>query len=208
MNFTSGWHRSCVIPVRTNKKNDKMKTIETTNGKMLNREETQFFRTGSPAGLPNQRLMIEPNAADPRPETVNEQPSQNGTTKKKSRRHQLFVGMAVLAAGLATGVYYLEYVAPYESTDDAFIAAHVTPVAPQVAGRVAQLFVKDNQEVKAGDLLLQIDPRDYQAALDQQRANLAAAQSRLQQADAQSVADQARIGQEKANVVAAEAQAK
>ena len=55
----------------------------------------------------------------------------------------------MLAAGLATGAYYLEFVAPYESTDDAFIEAHVTPIAPQVAGRVAQLFVQDNQEVKA-----------------------------------------------------------
>ena len=114
----------------------------------------------------------------------------------------------MLAAGLATGAYYLEFVAPFESTDDAFIEADVTPIAPQVAGRVAQLFVKDNQEVKQGDVLLEIDPRDYQANWIKPRANLAAAQSRLEQADAQSTADQAQVAQEQANVVAAEAQAK
>lgn len=185
-----------------------MKTIETTNGKMLAREETPFFRTATPNDLPNHRLMVESEAAELQPEAVNGQPSQNGAPKKNKRRRNLFAGIAVLAAGLATGVYYLEFIAPYESTDDAFIAAHVTPVAPQVAGRVAQLFVKDNQEVKPGELLLQIDPRDYQAKLDQEQANFTAAESRLQQAKAQFAADQARVGQEKANVVAAEAQAK
>ena len=196
------------MALRTNKKNDKMKTIETTNGTRVNAGDAQFFRTATPTDLPNDRLMIESETVEAQPEAVNGQSSQNGAPQKNNRRRHLFAGIALLAAGLATGVYYLEFVAPYESTDDAFIDAHVVPVSPQVAGRVAQLFVKDNQEVKAGDVLLQIDPRDYQATLDQQRANLSAAQSRLQQADSQSIADQARVRQEKANVVAAEAQAK
>jgi membrane fusion protein, multidrug efflux system len=192
----------------TNKKNDAMKTIENTNGQKLDREDEQFFRTATPTDLPNHRARIESETVEPQAEAINGQSSQNSTPRKNNRRRNLLAGIAVLVAGLATGVYYLEFVAPYESTDDAFIDAHVVPVSPQVAGRVAQLFVKDNQAVKAGDVLLQIDPRDYQATLDQQRANLTAAQSRLQQADAQSVADQARVGQEKANVVAAEVQAK
>lgn len=208
MNLLQGWHKNCVLAVRTNKKNDKMKTIESANGKMLNPEQTQFLGTATPTDLPNHRLMIESEAVDPQPEVVNGQSSQNGAPKKNNRLRHLFAGVAALVVGLATGAYYLEFVAPFESTDDAFIDAHVTPVAPQVAGRVAQLFVKDNQAVKPGDVLLQIDPRDYQAKLDQQRANLTAAQSRLQQAGAQLTADQARVGQEKANVVAAEAQAK
>jgi len=68
--------------------------------------------------------------------------------------------------------------------------------------------VQDNQEVRPGDVLVQIDPSDYQAKLDQERANLAAAQSRLEQAKAQSAADRAKVAQEKANVIAAEAEAK
>ncbi len=112
------------------------------------------------------------------------------------------------AASLATGVYYTRFVAPFESTDDAFIEAHVTPIAPQVAGRVERLLVRDNQEVRRGDLLLEIDPQDYQARLDQALANLAAARSRLDQANAQFAVDQAKIGQEKAGVVAATAESK
>jgi membrane fusion protein, multidrug efflux system len=208
MNLSQGWHKSCVMGVRTNKKNYTMKTIETTNGKRANAEDAQFYRTATPTDLPNHRLMIESEPVGPQPDAVDGQSSQNGTPQKNNRRRHLFAGIAVLAAAVATGVYYLEFVAPFESTDDAFIEAHVTPVAPQVAGRVAHLFVKDNQEVKQGDVLLQIDPRDYQAKLDQQRANLTAAHSRLQQANAQFAADQARVGQEKANVVAAAAQAK
>ena len=185
-----------------------MKTIETTNGNARNHEDSEFLGTTAPTALPNNRLAIESETDDRQLNAANGQPAENGAPGKKNRSRRLFAGIAALMIGLATGVYYLEFVAPYESTDDAFIEAHVVPMAPQVAGRVAQLFVKDNQEVKRGDVLLQIDPSDYQAQLDQANANLAAAQSRLEQANAQFKADQARVGQEKANVVAAVAEAK
>ena len=99
--------------------------------------------------------------------------------KKNNRRRHLYAGMAILAASLATGIYYYECVAPYESTDDAFIEANVTPIAPQVAGRVAQVLIQDNQLVKQGDVLVQIDPSDYQTTLDEKQASLAAANGRL-----------------------------
>jgi len=185
-----------------------MKTTDITNGNARNHEGSQLNRTTTLTDLPDDRLVIESETGDRQPNAVNGQSSSNGTPKKNKRRRHFVAGIAALVIGLATGVYYLEYIAPFESTDDAFIEAHVVPVAPQVAGRVAQLLVKDNQAVKRGQALLQIDPRDYQAQLDQANANLAAAQSRLKQANAQFAADQARVGQEKANVVAAVAEAK
>jgi len=100
------------------------------------------------------------------------------------------------------------YVAPYESTDDAFIEGDVTPIAPQVAGRVLRLLVTDNQSVNQGDVLLEIDPSDYQAKLDQERANLAAARGQLEQAKAQLAVDRAMVEQQRAGVIAAEAEAK
>ena len=184
-----------------------MNTADTMNAATIEREGPRFLRTTT-SGVPSNRLVIETEERHNQPENASNTSSNNNVPERKNRRRHVFAGIAALAAGLATGVYYLEFVLPYETTDDAFIAAHVTPVAPQVAGRVAQLFVKDNEPVKPGQVLLQIDPSDYQAKLDQQRANLAAAKSRLEQAKAQSIADQARVGQEKANVVAAEAQAK
>ncbi len=66
-------------------------------------------------------------------------------------------------------------------TDDAQVDGHITPVASKIYGRVAEVLVLDNQPVKAGQVLVKIDPRDYQAALDQAKAQLA-----LAEADAQS----------------------
>ena len=83
----------------------------------------------------------------------------------------------------------------------------MTAIAAQVPGRVAQLFVEDNQEVKKGDLLLQIDPRDYEARLAQAQANLTAAQSQLEQAKSQFSAAQAAAQEARAGLVAVEAQA-
>ena len=73
--------------------------------------------------------------------------------------------------------YYLVFIAPYESTDDAFIDGYVTLISPRVPGQVTQLVITDNQEVKAGDVLVEIDPRDYEASLSQAKADLAAAKA-------------------------------
>jgi membrane fusion protein (multidrug efflux system) len=176
-----------------------MNTVEANNAATLKQNGSQPFREVISLALPANRLVIEPEGAEPK---------ANGKSPKKNhRRRHIYIGAAILAASLATGAYYYEFVAPFESTDDAFIEAHVTPIAPQVAGRVQQLFVRDNQEVKADDVLLQIDPSDYQAGLDQARAALAAAKGKVDQADAQFTADQAKVEQEKATVVAAQAEA-
>ncbi len=127
--------------------------------------------------------------------------------KKSPLRRRLLLGLALAVTGVGADAYYQTYVAPYESTDDAYIATNVTPVAPQVAGRVARLEVTDNQPVERGQLLLQIDPRDYQAKLDQARAGLTAAKSRLEQARAQLAVDQAKETAARANVAAASAEA-
>jgi membrane fusion protein (multidrug efflux system) len=130
------------------------------------------------------------------------------TPNPSKAKQRIILLVATLIIGVAASIYYFWFVAPYQSTDDAFIEAHVTPIAPQVAGRVIQLLVQDNQEVKQGDLLLQIDPRDYQVKLDQEQAGLTAAQSQLAEANAQFTVDRAKVEQERANVAVAEAEAK
>ncbi len=97
-------------------------------------------------------------------------------------------------------------VLPYESTDNAFIEGYVIPMASQVSGRVAELLVKDNQAVKQGEVILKIDPRDYEASLAQARADLAAARSRVEQAKAQVNASEAKVAQAQASVIAADAE--
>lgn len=116
--------------------------------------------------------------------------------------------IVALVIGTAVGVgYYFRYIAPFESTDNASIEGHVTPIAPQVAGRVKHLLIQDNQEVRQGDVLLEIDPSDYEARLAQARAGLAAAKSQLDQAKAQVAVSQAKEEEARASVTAADAEA-
>ena len=82
------------------------------------------------------------------------------------------VVIAVLAASV-----WLWATAGRETTDDAQVDAHVTPVAARVGGTVVSVPVKENQEVEAGAVLVVIDPRDYQVALDKARAELATAEA-------------------------------
>ena len=114
--------------------------------------------------------------------------------------------VGVMLVGAASAAYYFWFVLPYESTDNAFIEGNVIPMASQVPGRVAELLVKDNQAVKQGDVILKIDPRDYEASLAQARADLAAAHSRVEQAKAQVNASEAKVAQAQATVVAADAE--
>ncbi|HEX4121146.1 MAG TPA: HlyD family secretion protein [Verrucomicrobiae bacterium] len=124
------------------------------------------------------------------------------------KRLRLFLTCAVaLILALAAGAYYYWCLAPYESTDDATIDGHVTAVAPQISGRVTRVLVQDNQEVKQGDLLLEIDPKGYETKLSQAKANLTSARSQLAQARAQAAVDQAKVEQERASLAVAQAQA-
>jgi membrane fusion protein, multidrug efflux system len=87
----------------------------------------------------------------------------------------------VLAAVIVTGAIlaWLGYSSGRESTDDAQVDGHIVPVASKIYGNVIEVLVKDNQSVKAGDVIARIDPRDYQSKVDQAKAALALAESRL-----------------------------
>ena len=84
-------------------------------------------------------------------------------------------GAGVLAALLFLGLDYLTTALTHESTDDAFIAAHVVSIAPQVAGRVVAVPVLDNQMVHSNDLLVGIDTADYSTSLTQKQSSADAA---------------------------------
>jgi membrane fusion protein (multidrug efflux system) len=78
---------------------------------------------------------------------------------------------------LIGGFFAWRYFSSYESTDDAQIDGHLMPVSARIAGYVAKVNVRDNQYVEAGAVLIEIDPRDYQVAVDQARAALADAEA-------------------------------
>jgi membrane fusion protein (multidrug efflux system) len=85
---------------------------------------------------------------------------------------------AALILTLATYLHFYNRV----STDDAQVDGHITPISSKVFGTVAEVLVDDNQSVKAGQVLVRIDPRDYQAKMDQARAALALAEGRARSA--------------------------
>ena len=109
------------------------------------------------------------------PETE-ERPAVAEPEKKSAVRIVLAVLLvAAVAAGLWAYFHYRNRV----STDDAEVDGHISAIAPRISGNVIDVLVNDNQPVKAGEVLIRIDPRDYQARVDQAKAALAEAESRL-----------------------------
>ena len=101
-----------------------------------------------------------------------------GLANPKVKRLLMGGGAVVLATIAGLFVYYHNR----ETTDDAQVDGHITPLASKVYGRVAQVLLDDNQAVKAGQVLVKIDARDYQAAVEQAKASLALAESEARSA--------------------------
>lgn len=133
------------------------------------------------------------------------------TTETKAPRYRrVLIVAAVLALAIAVsvgGVVWWLDARNWVSTDDAFIQVHMVQVSPQVAGRVACVLVDDNAEVKTGQPLLEIDPADFQAKLDQAAADQQSAAGRLAQARAQLTVSKANLDEATAMVGVAEADA-
>jgi membrane fusion protein (multidrug efflux system) len=87
------------------------------------------------------------------------------------------IGIAVILLAIIGVVVWLWLTAGHESTDDAQIDAHVTQIAARVGGTITKVLVDDNQQVEAGAVLVELDPRDYQVAVDRMRAELADAEA-------------------------------
>ena len=87
-----------------------------------------------------------------------------------------------------------------ESTDDAYVGGDVTVIAPKVAGFIADVAVTDNQAVRAGDLLVKLDDRDYRAALAKAAAAVAAQQATLANLEATRRLQEAMIAQAQAEL--------
>jgi membrane fusion protein (multidrug efflux system) len=133
------------------RKNGNEKTVETsTNGKGIEIEEPEV----------KSEDQIEPE-------------TKNGSRKRRI----LFIGAGALIIGLIAGVGYWLYARQFESTDDAFIDGDIVQVSPKVSAYVKKIYVSNNQLIHKGDLLVELDPTDYELKLEQAKAQLATAQS-------------------------------
>jgi membrane fusion protein (multidrug efflux system) len=111
----------------------------------------------------------------------------------------ILLGLAALVAAAAWLGHWWVVGRFIESTDDAYLQADSVTIAPKVSGYVTDVYVADNQTVKAGDPLVKLDARQYQVALDQARATIDARAADIEHAQAQ-------IEQQRANVAQAQAQ--
>ncbi len=109
-----------------------------------------------------------------------DEPAKTAPPEKKKRFPWGLVILALVLIAAATGGgWYLYTTRDLQDTDDAFTDGRAVTIAPQVKGIVTELLVNDNQFVKAGQQLIQIDTRDYAAARDQAEATLGLAQAQL-----------------------------
>ena len=118
----------------------------------------------------------------------------------------IILGVVLLIA-IVAGVLWWLHARQFEKTDDAFITGHLVRVAPRVSGQALKVLVDDNQLVHKGDLLVQIDPRDFQARVDQAQADLQSTQGKVAESEAAVLATQADVGRAHAAETSASSEA-
>lgn len=132
------------------------------------------------------------------------------TTRRKLSRRRVAMsafGVALLLGAAVYGYRWWTVGRFVETTDDAYVGANVTPIAPHVAGFVQQVLVRDNQRVQAGQTLIRLDPQDYQAALHHAAAVLQGREAALADLLAKRVLQNAIIAGAQADLAAKQAQA-
>ncbi|HEY6127401.1 MAG TPA: HlyD family secretion protein [Candidatus Acidoferrum sp.] len=97
----------------------------------------------------------------------------------RTHRKQVFIAIVIFVVLCIAAIFLILYLRSYESTDDAQVDGHLNAISTRVMGTVSRVYVEDNQTVAAGQLLVELDPRDFQNALDQAKANLSAAAAQL-----------------------------
>jgi membrane fusion protein (multidrug efflux system) len=142
------------------------------------------------------------NPEQPQPRNDNAPSIAKPAEKGFLRRRPVLsaIGALLLVSVLGGGYVYVDQAGHYQSTDDAFVAARQSSVAPKVSGYITAVPVTDNQHVAAGEVIARIDDRDYRIALEQAEAQVAAAQASIENLDAQLEVQKAQISANQAQV--------
>ncbi|WP_125916875.1 HlyD family secretion protein, partial [Hymenobacter coccineus] len=159
-------------------------------------------QVADPSDAPDRRVGNNPRRTQPQ---AKDAPAD--TTKKPIYRRTWFIILVAIGVVLLLiwGVRYYLYASDHETTDDAFVEGNAVRVSPRAAGQVLKVYVRDNQLVKKGALLLEIDPRDYQAQLTQAEATVTSARAQRNTAEQASASRRSVIAQQQAQLAAAEA---
>src|SRR6202171_3242044 len=100
--------------------------------------------------------------------------------RRRPRVARYLVAAVVVVVLSVAGYYLWRYVNAYETTDDAQIDGHINAVSGRITGNVIEVLAEDEQIVKAGDVLVRIDPRDYQVGVAKAEADLSDAEATLE----------------------------
>jgi membrane fusion protein (multidrug efflux system) len=147
-------------------------------------------RAEQPADVAAAADRNRPEPAEETPPLVDEygdlDDHEHTITRPVYKRPAFLIGAAVvLLLGLFFGIRYWLYARSHETTDDAFIDGHIVQVSPKVSGYVVKVYIADNQSVKAGDLVAELDPRDFEVKVEQAKAALNAGLAQEKQAQTQ-----------------------
>jgi membrane fusion protein (multidrug efflux system) len=105
------------------------------------------------------------------------------TTRAARRRGKILrivVALLIVVVLAVSGLYLWRYLNTYESTDDAQVDGHIDAVSARISGQVIEVLAEDEKYVKAGDVLVRIDPKDYEVAVAKAEADLADAEAALE----------------------------
>jgi membrane fusion protein, multidrug efflux system len=172
------------------------------------------IRVGRDVADQDQPSALKPDADDNEPEKTPDAGDDSKAADPKGegllirlRNHPIAatVGLVVVAAGVIGGILWYLNSRHYTNTDDAFIDGRPISINLQVTGAIVSVPVTDNQIVKVGDLLVQIDDRDYRAAVDLAQAQIEQAKATVDNYSAQVSAQESQIAQTETQVVQAQA---
>jgi membrane fusion protein, multidrug efflux system len=133
-----------------------------------------------PERLELESEQVQPSARAPDRGRLGAEPPEASVPKPRGRRRVFLIGAVVVLA--AVGLLLYRHYAGWESTDDAQIDGHIHPISARIPGHVVRVNVDDNQYVEAGAVLVELDPTDYQVAIERAKADMASAEAAAQAA--------------------------
>jgi membrane fusion protein, multidrug efflux system len=142
-------------------------------------DQSQHEQDGQTAQISG-TVQIKQNGGNKQASSDSRQPDEEEAPEKKSGRKFIIIAVVILLV-IGAGIFYWRSTFS-EDTDDAQVDGDLYQVSSRVTGQVVKVYVEDNQQVKVGDPIAEIDPRDYQVALEQAEADLASKQAAAIQA--------------------------
>src|SRR5262249_53490661 len=119
-----------------------------------------------------------------------------------------YIGLGIVVGAVVLAVVVVRRVLRHPQTDDAVVMADIIGVVPQVSGTITELHVKDNQPVKQGDLLMVIDPRPYEFAVQRARADVSSLDGEIEVTERRIAGQHSAVAAAKASVDRMQAQLK